>query len=354
MTAGEVVHVLVPEGIHDPLRPSGGNTYDRRLVEELEAAGWSVRLVELAGSWPDDGEAERETLERELGALPDGSVALVDGLVASALGTVVVPACHRLRVVVLMHMPLGLDAAGGLHPEEGALVRAAAAVVTPSAWARSWLLATYGLDPGLVHVARPGVDPVPRVDGTEGGGALLCVGAVTPDKGQAVLVAALSRVADLPWRCTCVGSLTVAPEYADRVRRDARHHHLDERLVLTGALVGDDLASRWAAADVLVLPSRKETYGMVVTEALARGLPVIASDVGGVPEALGAAPGGAQPGLLVPPGDVPPLAEALRLWLSDADRRAALREAARERRTSLASWADTADRVGRVLREVAA
>ena len=85
---------------------------------------------------------------------------------------------------------------------------------------------------------------MPRVDGTEGGGALLCVGAVTPDKGQAVLVAALSRVADLPWRCTCVGSLTVAPEYADRVRRDARHHHLDERFVLTGALVGDDLASR--------------------------------------------------------------------------------------------------------------
>jgi glycosyltransferase involved in cell wall biosynthesis len=138
------------------------------------------------------------------------------------------------------------------------------------------------------------------------------------------------------------------------VRRDARHHSLDERFVLTGALVGDALARRWAAADLLVLPSRKETYGMVVTEALSRGIPVIASDVGGVPEALGAAPGGAQPGLLVPPGDVTPLAGALRLWLSDAGRRDALREAARERRTSLASWADTADRVGHVLREVAA
>ena len=349
-----MVHVLVPEGIHDPLRPSGGNTYDRRLCEELEATGWSVHLVELAGSWPHDGAAEQETLDRALRGLPDGSLALVDGLVASALGTVVVPACRRLRVVVLMHMPLGLDAAGGRHPAECGLLRAAAAVVTPSAWARSWLLSTYGLDPDLVHVARPGVDPAPRVDGTEDGGALLCVGAVTPGKGQDVLVAALSHAADLPWRCTCVGSLTVSPGYADRVRRDARHHDLAARFVLTGALVGDDLARRYAAADVLVLPSRAETYGMVVTEALARGLPVIASDVGGLPEALGASASGAQPGLLVPPGDVPPLAEALRLWLSDADRRAALRAAARERRTGLASWSGTADRVGRVLREVAA
>lgn len=354
MSAGEVVHLLVPEGIHDPLRPSGGNTYDRRLRDELEATGWSVHLVELAGCWPHDGAAESEALDRALGGLPDGSLTLVDGLVASALGTVVVPACRRLRVVVLMHMPLGLDVAGGLHPSECALLRAAAAVVTPSAWARSWLLATYGLDPDLVHVARPGVDPAPRVDGTPDGGALLCVGAVTPGKGQDVLVAALSRVADLPWRCACVGSLTVSPEYAERVQRDARHHRLDDRIVLTGALVGDDLASRYAAADVLVLPSRAETYGMVVTEALARGLPVIASDVGGVPEALGAAPSGARPGLLVPPGDVLPLAEALRLWLCDADRRAALREAALERRTALASWAATADHVGHLLREVAA
>ena len=354
MKAGEVVHVLVPQGIHDPLRPSGGNTYDRRLVRELGAAGWSVHLVELAGSWPDDGASERETLERALHALPDGAIALVDGLVASALGTVVARACRRLRVVVLMHMPLGMGAAGGLHPAEGALLRAAAAVVTPSTWARSWLLGTYGLDPDLVHVARPGVDRAPPVDGTGDGSALLCVGALTHGKGQDVLVAALSRIQDLPWRCTCVGSLTVSPEYADRVRREVRHHGLDERFVLTGALVGDDLAGRYASADVLVLASRAETYGMVVTEALSRGIPVVAADVGGVPEALGSTGDGTRPGVLVPPEDVAALVDGLRLWLSDADRRAALRAAALERRTSLAPWSGTADVVGRVLREVAA
>ena len=74
---------------------------------------------------------------------------------------------------------------------------------------------------------------------------------------------------------------------------------------------------------MLVLPSRGETYGMVVTEALARGLPVVAAEVGGVPEALGHGADGTRPGLLVPPDDPPRSRDALRAWLEDADLRAA-------------------------------
>jgi glycosyltransferase involved in cell wall biosynthesis len=124
--------------------------------------------------------------------------------------------------------------------------------------------------------------------------------------------------------------------------------------VLTGALGGHDLADRYADADALVVASRAETYGLVVTEALARGLPVIAAEVGGVPEALGAVADGSRPGLLVAPDDDGELARALRLWLSDAGLRVALREAAAERRRGLDRWSVTADRVGRILREVAA
>jgi glycosyltransferase involved in cell wall biosynthesis len=353
VNAARVVHVVVPEGIDDPLRPSGGNAYDRRLCQALDSDGWSVCVREVAGAWPWAGEIGRDAVGRALRALPDRSIVLVDGLVASALPEVVAPACRRLRLVVLMHMPLGIEADRAVSVECEVL-RAAAAVVTTSSWSRDWLLTSYGLDPARVHVAHPGVDASAPVTGTRDGGALLCVGAVTAGKGHDLLLAALGHVADLPWRCVCAGSLSIAPDFVTQLGRLARESGLDDRFELTGTRSGSELDAAYAEADVLVLASRGETYGMVVTEALSRGLPVIAADVGGVPEALGFAADSTRPGLLVPPVDVEALAGTLRLWLTDAHRRDALRAAALQRRAGLTDWSETADRVGRVLMEVAA
>jgi glycosyltransferase involved in cell wall biosynthesis len=121
----------------------------------------------------------------------------------------------------------------------------------------------------------------------------------------------------------------------------------------TGPLGGPELDRAYASADLLVLPSRAESYGMVVTEALAHGLPVIAAAVGGVPEALGHAADGQRPGLLVHPDDPAALRAALGRWLDDADLRHRLRAAARSRHESLPTWAATSARIGAVLAEVA-
>lgn len=355
MNRARTVHVVVPEGIGDPLRPSGGNTYDRRLCQDLTAVGWSVRTRAVAGAWPWAGEAGRRALEEELGAIPAGSLVLVDGLVASAVPEVLVPASRRLRLVVLMHMPIGCRGGrDGSLERECAVLCSAAAVVTTSGWSRRWLLAAYSLDPARVHVARPGVDPAERAVGSGRGGNLLSVGAVTPGKGHDVLLAALTRIADLTWRCLCVGALTQAPDFVVELRRGIRTAGLDDRFLLTGPRTGRELEASYAEADTLVLASRSETYGMVVTEALARALPVLAPDVGGVPEALGVTPDGRRPGLLLPPGDVAALAGSLRRWLSEPALRHDLRDAARQRRSGLAGWSKTADRVAGVLVEVAA
>ena len=168
-----------------------------------------------------------------------------------------------------------------------------------------------------MHVVPPGVDRADLVAGTPAGGQLLCVGAVTPVKGHDVLLDALASVEDLAWRCVCVGALDIDPEYVANVRRQTEDDGLGDRVWFTGALTGAELEGAYAQADLLVLASRSETYGMVITEALARGLPVIVTDVGGVPEAVGHAADGGPPGVLVPPDDPEAFALALRGWLTD-------------------------------------
>jgi glycosyltransferase involved in cell wall biosynthesis len=335
------VHVIVPEGIDDPARPSGGNTYDRRVCRGLAALGWTVR---------ERAVGDAAALARTVWRIPDGAVVLLDGLIASPAPEALVPEARRLRQVVLVHMPLGhRPPDDDVRSRERAVLEAATAVVTTSAWTRRRLGELYGLPAARVHVAEPGVEAARLAPGTAAGDALLCVAALTPDKGHDVLLDGLATASDLPWRCTCVGSLDRDAAFADGVRRRARDGGLDGRVRFPGPRTGPELDRAYAAADLLVLASHAETYGMVVTEALARGLPVLAAEVGGVTEALGHAGDGTRPGLLVPPGDPMALGAALRTWLGDAQLRERLRRAARERRATLRPWAATTWDVARVL-----
>jgi glycosyltransferase involved in cell wall biosynthesis len=347
------VHAVLPDGIDDPARPSGGNVYDRRLCRGLVALGWGVREHEVAGSWPHPGVASLAALEGVVAQIPDGSVVLLDGLVASTAPVVLVPHARRLALVVLVHMPLGhrpgAREADAVRGRERDVLAAAVAVVTTSAWTRRRLVQLYGLPADRIHVASPGVDAAALAAGTASGGALLCVAAVTSDKGHDVLIDALATIADRSWHCACVGSLERDPEFAAGVRARARGAGLGDRVSFPGPRSGADLDRSYGAADLVVLSSRAETYGMVIAEALARGLPVIASEVGGVPEALGDGADGTRPGLLVAPGDAEALVAALRAWLSDASLRGRLRRAARERRGSLPRWSATTSVVADVL-----
>lgn len=336
------VHVVVPDGIDDPARPSGGNAYDRQVCHGLAELGWPVHVHAVPGSWPRPDAAAHATLAGVVGRIPDGAVALIDGLVASTAPEVLVPQASRLRLVALVHMPLGHGTrAAGARAREGAVLSAAASVVTTSAWSRRTLLELYSLPADRVHVAAPGVDAADLAPGTATGGSLLCVAAVIPGKGHDVLLAALATMTDLLWECLCVGDLDRDPAFAASLRHRLLNDGLADRVCFPGPRVGTDLDRSYASADLVVLASRADAYGMVVTEALARGLPVVAADVGGVAEALGRGAGGARPGLLVPPEDAAALAAAVRAWLGDPGLRLAWRRAARERRASLSRWSTT-------------
>ncbi|MPY34026.1 glycosyltransferase family 4 protein [Streptomyces adustus] len=349
------VHFVLPGGVDDPAAPSGGNAYDRRVSLDLPGFGWQVHQHAVPGSWPRPAAAARTELARTLSQLPDGAVVLLDGIVACGVPEIIVPEAERLRLAVLVHLPLGdetglaAEVAADLDARERTVLRAVSAVIATSDWAVRRLVSHHGLAPDRVHVAAPGADIAPLASGTDGVSRLLCVAAVTPRKGQHRLVEALAAAADLPWSCVCVGGLGQDPEYVAHLRNLIREHGLEDRLHLAGPQAGAELDASYAAADLMVLTSYAETYGMAVTEALARGIPVLATDVGGLPEAVGRAPDGGVPGILVPPEDPAALAAELRGWFGEADVRRRLKAAARGRRASLGGWAATAKTLAGVL-----
>nr|WP_020123859.1 glycosyltransferase family 4 protein [Streptomyces canus] len=349
------VHFVMPGGVDDPTAPSGGNAYDRRVCLDLPGFGWQVERHAVAGSWPRPGAPARTELARTLRDLPDDTVVLIDGLVACGVPEIVVPEAERLSIAVLVHLPLGDET--GLEPglalaldaKEREVLRAVPAVIATSDWAVRRLVSHHGLAPERVHVATPGADIAPLASGTDGLSRLLCVAAVTPRKGQHRLIEALAGAQDLPWSCVCVGGITQDPEYVAHLRMLIKRYGLQDRLHLAGPKAGAELDASYAAADLMVLTSYAETYGMAVTEALARGIPVLATDVGGVAEAVGRAPDGGVPGILVPPEDPAALAAELRGWFGEADVRRRLKAAARGRRAALDGWATTARSLAGVL-----
>jgi len=342
------VHVVMPAGVRDPARPSGGNVYDVRVSTGLAAGGWRVREHEIAGDWPWSDTTARMRLAQVLRSVPNGEIVLVDGLVGSAAPETIASHANRLRLGVLVHMPLGhaFAPSPSVARAEAQVLAAADVVVVTSEWTRDWLLDAYRLDPLRLRVAVPGADPAPLTPGSDVGNRLLAVGPISRRKGHDALVAALGRLEDLDWELACVGSLTVDRETARDVERRAAA--TGGRVRVTGPLVGQALEAAYASADLLVHPSRSETYGMVLTEALARGVPVLATKVGGTREALGNTSFG-PPGLLVTLGDPAALAAALRLWLTDEETRGRLGRAARARREGLATWDATVDRVQEAL-----
>ena len=322
----------------DPAQRTGGYLYDAHIVTELRRLGWTVAVHGLPGRFPEADATARDALERTLATLPSGRLVVVDGLALGGLPEVAIRHGCRLRLVALVHHPLaderGLSLARRhcLLASERAALAAVGRVITTSPWTAR-RLADFGLQPSRVRTVEPGVTPLAlaRADGEPP--RLLCVGSVSPRKGQDLLVRALARLRDTPWHCDCIGSSTRDPDFAGAVAGLIHEAGLDDRIQLHGECDDARLRAAYAGADLFVLPSHYEGYGMVVTEAIAAGLPVLTTTGGALSETL---PPGA--GIAVPPDDVDALTEALAALIGDRARRHALREGARKARAALRDW----------------
>lgn len=347
-SARPAVALVHPGGIDTP---SGGYAYDRRILAGLVALGFEATALSLAGGFPLPSEDETADALAALAGTPAGTVLLADGLALGALPG------DRLRqigrpLVGLIHHPLALetglppDVAAHLLKSEAAALAATAAVIAVSPETRRMLIERYGVPAEKITLALPGTAPATRVPADGHPPRMLAVGSLTPRKGYGVLLDALDRLADLEWTLTIVGSADFEPATARDIA--ARAARFGGRVQLAGALDARALDAAYGAADLFVHPSFYEGYGMVLAEALRRGLPIVCTTGGAAGETV---PDGA--GRKLPPGDAEALAAALRPLLSDPARRRALADAAFAAGTSLPDWPDTVAVIGRVLMEVA-
>ncbi len=340
---------------------TGGYHYDRRIIDGLRSRGWLVTVHALDASFPFPTASAMEHARGVLAAMDDGALVLVDGLAFGAMPCVVEPHSERLSLVALVHHPLaaesGLTAgvARELERSERQALGSARHVIVTSRNTRQ-ALSAYGVAAERVTVVEPGTDEAPLAGGTRalrrGVAAsvlkMLCVASVAPRKGHDVLIEALSPLAKLPWHLTCVGSITRDPSTASALRARLRQAGLLGRVTLAGEVADHQVTDYYQAASLFVLPTLYEGYGMAVAEALAHGLPVISTHTGAISELVG--PGA---GLLVPPGDVQALREALSRVMCEPALLASLAHGARAARSSLPRWPDACERMALALEQAA-
>jgi glycosyltransferase involved in cell wall biosynthesis len=309
---------------------TGGYLYDRKIIDGLRALGRQIRLIELASH-------NRGTA---LAELPDGTMTVIDGLALPELEATMTAHSRRLRLVGLVHHPLadetGLSrsAAERLLRVEAAMLRRFCGVICPSLKTAA-TLESYGVASDRISVIPPGTAKPERPVRPRHGRvrSLLCVASLIPRKGHRVLIAALSRIRDLDWRLLCIGSLHRDRRTAGTIRHMISKARLGRRISLAGERPPQVLMRAYRAADLFVLPSFHEGYGMAFAEALAHGLPIIATDAGAIPDTVPS-----EAGLLVSPGNVRALARALRRVLTQQALASSLAAGSRAAGARLTDW----------------
>jgi glycosyltransferase involved in cell wall biosynthesis len=332
---------------------TGGSIYDLRMTEGLRQYGWTVEIVELDESFPYPTPAALNHASQSLTTLPADSTVIIDGLVLSTIPDIIERETSRIRIVALIHLPIGSDVtidrnkANQLKKLERRALDAATLIITTSDVTLA-LLADYEISRDRIVIIEPGTDPGPLSQGSKGTLLqLLSVATLHPGKGHSILLQALAEVAYQDWHLTCAGNITRYPATVEKVRAIIQRLNLEGKVSLLGELDKLELYKHYKTADLFVLATLQETYGMAIAEALAHGLPVVSTTTGAIPDLVSS-----DAGILVPPGDTMAFTKALTSVLSDPDLRKKFTSGARRVSKKLPSWDNAFKKMSTTLKKL--
>ncbi len=330
---------------------TGGYQYDRRLIAELRRLGITVTPVALSEAFPFPNEDEMDHARETLKMIPNGSVIIIDGLAFGSMESIAEKEKDRLCIIALCHHPLAMET--GLQKEqtdalahsEKAALRCAQAIIVTSQNTRKILETDYAVPNFKISVALPGTDSsaFAKCEGTPP--RLLTVASLIKRKGHDILVDSLKIIENLQWEARFVGDKDIDSAWAQSLQAKTKSNQLSERITFAGTV--DDLSAEYQNADVFVLPSRFEGYGMVLAEAVANGLPIISTSAGPIPDV---APKSAS--LLVTPEDPLALSKALTRVITEKDVRIKMQLSSRVAAANLPSWSDCGNNVLKCIESV--
>ncbi len=329
---------------------SGGYGYDRRVLTALPACGVETVHCRLPSGFPNPSAEEiAESVAAINGALRASDVVMIDGLAFDALPESAIRAIGA-PIVALCHHPLCLETglpaerSEALRESERRALALAQRVIVTSPYTANLLAREFGVPERRIVVVAPGTDRAPRARGSGGAPMLLAIGTIIPRKGFHLLVEALAGLVDLDWRLRIVGDDAFSPRTARELNRLIERKNLGARIARLGGLSAEDLDLVFDTSDVFVSASLYEGFGMALSEALARGLPIVATTGGAAAETI---PDAAA--VKVPPNDAEALREALRHILTDASSRSRRAEASWRAGQALPHWEDAARSIARVV-----
>lgn len=337
-TSAIPVYFAVPGNINNL---TGGYGYDRELIKGLSHLGISVELLRLSAEFPTPTDFAMAETARLFAGLPDGAIVIADGLAFGAMDSIAQQETQRLILIALCHHPLALETgiskaqAKRLQISESIALNAARAVIVTSAATAQILMKSFSVPDEKIVLARPGTYRQSFAPGNNQPPQLLTVATLTKRKGHDLLIKALAQLKHLQWQARWIGSTAFDPEWANYLAHLSQSSGLGNRIAILGNC--DDLTEEFTGADVFILPSHFEGYGMAFAEALAFGLPIIAARAGAVPDLVPI-----DAGILVPPADENALVNAITELLTNHNYRQQLQLGAQRAARILPTWKDCA------------